>query len=102
MQNFGSVMAKEKYDADIEVQNAIKYHTTGNVKMDKFAKIIYLADKIEENRSYDTVDYLRNLTKEDIDKAILFVLDFTIEKSIKNSGPIHPDTISLRNFLLKF
>ena len=101
MQNFGSVMAKEKYNADIEVQNAIKYHTTGNIEMDKFAKIIYLADKIEENRTYDTVDYLRDLAKEDIDKAVLFVLDFTIEKSIKNAGPIHPDTINLRNFLLK-
>ena len=94
-------MAKEKYNADLQVQNAIAYHTTGNIKMDKFAKIIYLADKIEENREYDTVDYLRELTKEDMDKAVLFVLDFTIEKSIKKSGPIHPDTIDLRNYLLK-
>ncbi len=94
-------MAKEKFDADLQTQNAIAYHTTGNVNMDRFAKIIYLADKIEENRNYDSIEYLRELAKEDIDQAILFVLDFTIEKSIKNSGPIHPDTIELRNNMLK-
>jgi len=52
----GASIAKEKYNADEEVQKAILYHTTGNIKMDRFAKIIYLADKLEENRKYEGVE----------------------------------------------
>lgn len=96
----GAIIAKTEFGASEEVQNAIKYHTTGNIKMDKFAKIIYLADKIEENRTYDEVETLRKHAKENLDKAILYVLDFTIQKSIKKQTLIHPDTIELRNELI--
>lgn len=73
----GAEIAKREFGASEKVQNAIKYHTTGNVKMDTFAKIIYLADKIEENRTYDEVETLRKLAKTDLDEAIIFTLDFT-------------------------
>lgn len=96
----GASIAKEEFDASESVQNAIKYHTTGNKKMDTFAKIIYLADKIEENRTYEEVERLRELAKENLDKAILFTLDFTIQKSIKKGTLIHPDTVDFRNHLL--
>ena len=97
----GAYVAKEKYEmADEEVQNAIKYHTTGNKDMDTFAKIIYVADKIEENRTYDGVEELRKMAMEDLDSAILFIVDFVIQKSIKNKGLIHPNTVELRNYLL--
>ncbi len=59
----GAIIAKEEFGVSKKVQNAIKYHTTGNVNMDLFAKIIYLADKIEENRCYDGVDEIRELAK---------------------------------------
>lgn len=96
----GASIAKEEFQASKKIQNAIAYHTTGNIEMDKFAKIIYLADKIEENRTYDEVEELRKIAKEDLDKAVLLVLNFTIEKSIKKEHLIHPDTIYLRNLLL--
>lgn len=96
----GAIIAKTEFGANEKVQDAIKYHTTGNIKMDKFAKIIYLADKIEENRTYDEVEALRKLAKEDLDTAILYVLDFTIQKSIRKQTLIHPDTIELRNELI--
>lgn len=97
----GASIAKEKYNASKKIQNAILYHTTGNKKMDRFAKIIYVADKVEENRVYDIVDELRMLAEKDLDKTILILLDFTIEKSIKNERLIHPDTIGLRNEILR-
>lgn len=96
----GAELAKEKFNVCEKVQNAIKYHTTGNIKMDKFAKIIYLADKIEENRSYPEVEDLRKIAKEDLDKAILVLMDFTIQKSIKKQTLIHPDTVETRNYLI--
>lgn len=97
----GASIAKEKYSADTKVQNAIRYHTTGHVNMDKFAKIIYLADKLEENRTYEGVENLRKTAKEDLDMAILITIDFVLEKSIKMGRLIHPNTIDLRNSILK-
>ncbi len=97
----GAEVAKAEFGASEKVQNAIKYHTTGNIEMDTFAKIIYLADKIEETRTYEEVEELRTLAKGDLDRAILFTLDFTIQKSIRKKSLIHPDTINLRNKLLQ-
>ena len=96
----GAIVAREKFGADEEVQNAIKYHTTGNKDMDDFAKIIYLADKIEENRTYSGVEELRESAKCDLDKAMLFVLDFNIQKAITKGTLIHPATVETRNMLL--
>lgn len=96
----GASIAKERYNASRKVQQAITYHTTGNINMTKFDKIIYLADKIEENRTYDGVEELRKIAKENLDEAILINIDFVLEKSIKLRRLIHPDTIELRNKIL--
>lgn len=96
----GASIAKEKYNADEEVQNAILYHTTGNIGMNRFAKIIYLADKLEENRNYEGVEELRELAKKDLDQAILITIDFVLEKSIRLKRLIHPNTIELRNYII--
>lgn len=97
----GASIAKEKYNATQDIQNAIAYHTTGYKNMDRFAKIIYLADKIEENRSYEGVMELREIAKTDLDMAILTTIDFVLSKSIKMNRLIHPNTIDLRNEILK-
>lgn len=96
----GASIAKEEFQASKKIQNAIAYHTTGNIEMDKFAKIIYLADKIEENREYEGVEELRKLAKEDLNEAILVVIESTLQKSIRTKRLIHPDTVDLRNYLL--
>lgn len=96
----GAVIAREEFGADKKIENAIKYHTTGNVKMNIFDKIIYMADKVEENRDYDKVETARSLAMEDLDKAILFMLDFAIQKSVRKQTLIHPDSVELRNKIL--
>lgn len=97
----GASIAKEEFNLSEEIQKAIEYHTTGNKAMNKFAKIIYLADKIEENRDYENVEEFRMLAKQDLDKAMISFLDYTIVRTIKKGHLIHPDTIELRNELLK-
>ena len=57
----GASIAKERFSASTKVQNAILNHTTGNVNMSLFDKIIYLADKVEENRTYDGVEEIREI-----------------------------------------
>lgn len=96
----GASIAKIRYRANIEIQKAVLFHTTGNRNMNTFAKIIYLADKIEENREYEGVEELRKLAKEDLNEAILVVIESTLQKSIRTKRLIHPDTVDLRNYLL--
>lgn len=96
----GASIAKERYNIDQDIQKAITYHTTGHKDMDRFSKIIYLADKIEENREYEGVEELRKLAKEDLNEAILVVIESTLQKSIRTKRLIHPDTVDLRNYLL--
>ena len=97
----GAIIAREEFGANKEVQDAIRYHTTGNKKMDKFAKIIYIADKIEENRIYDGVEQLRKIAEKDLDEAILVMLEHVIEKNTQRGIKVHPDTLELREELIK-
>ena len=46
---------------DEDVLNAIRYHTSGRPNMSELEKLIFLSDMLEEERSYDVVDILREL-----------------------------------------
>lgn len=96
----GADICKNKYNFDEQMQKAILYHTVGNANMDMFAKVIFIADKIEENREYDGVELLRTLAFQDIDKAIIEYLNKMIIRSINQNVQIHPDSINLRNKLI--
>lgn len=97
----GADICKREYDFDEQMVNAIKYHTTGNPKMDLMAKIIFMADKIEENRHYIGIERRRELTLKDIDMAIIETIDYTTQYCIEKNELIHPDSINTRNYLLK-
>ncbi len=97
----GAYMAKSEFEImDEEIIDAIKYHTTAKADMSLLCKIIYMADYTEKNRTYDGVDELRTLSYKNIDDAIIFGIDFTINELIEKGAAFHPDTIEARNFIL--
>ncbi len=96
----GADIAKKKYNFTKDMLDAITYHTVGHIDMSPLSKIVFVADKIEENRSYDGVEELRNLAKEDIDSCILIMLEQAIKKNIEKGVLIHPDGIIARNKLI--
>lgn len=99
----GSFIAKYEFNIeDDEIISAIKYHTTGREDMSMLEKIIYMADLIEENRKFPTVDRLRELAYgKDLNKALLVSFDNTIKFVIDNKQLIHPRTISARNYIMQ-
>ena len=98
----GPIVAKYEYGVDdIEILNAIKYHSTGRENMTDFEKIIFLADACEEKRDYEGVDKLRKLAFKDLDAAVLFSLDATIKSLVDRKIIIFPLTIKARNYLLR-
>ena len=97
----GAYMAQSLFQIyDPEILDAVRYHTTGKANMSLLSKIIYIADYIEPGRSYPDVEKLRELTYEDIDRAILFGIDFTIGNLVNRGVVIHPDTVHCRNDIL--
>lgn len=97
----GADMAKKQYGFTTSMQQAIAYHTTGNPHMDMLANIIFIADKTEENRTFDGVEALRKLSEEDIEAAIIETIHFNILKAMKKQKLIHPDSIITRNALIQ-
>lgn len=96
----GANICMEKYAFNKQMQDAIIKHTTGDINMTLLDKIIYLADKIEKNREYADAEYARNLAKKDIDEAILYCLNISIQRIIKKGSLIHPNTIMARNKMI--
>lgn len=84
---------KNKFDiTDMDILNAISYHTTGRPNMSLLEKIIFVADYIEPGRNkQDNLDIIRHLAFTNIDRCIYVITDDTINylikkgKSVKNT-----------------
>ncbi|MCL1935632.1 MAG: nicotinate-nucleotide adenylyltransferase [Defluviitaleaceae bacterium] len=75
---------------DKDILNAICYHTTARENMSLLEKIIYVADTIEINRGVnEELNEIRKLAYENIDKAILCILEYTFNKSIQKGQIYH-------------
>lgn len=90
----------EKYlgEKDADVLNAILLHTTGDVDMTLMTKIIFVADYIEEGRSFDALEKIRQKAYVDIDLAVSMIYDNTIEYLSKRGGEIHPKTFDAGSY----
>ena len=98
----GADIAKKKYVVSEEIAKAIEYHTTTNPNMDTLAKIIYVSDKIELNRKTEKYDIEaeRKLAKEDLDKAMLLIINDVTKYLIEQGKLIAIESIETRNKLL--
>lgn len=102
----GADICKKRYGFMQDMQDAIKFHTTGNENMDLLAKIIFVADKIEDGRRYEDIekmqllDETRKLAQENIDSALLYAIDSSLEFTIRKKELVHPDCIFIRNKVL--
>lgn len=98
--------------ADPIILEAITTHTTGRANMPLFSKLLYLADYIEENRTFDDCVRLRHMfwdpipglpqngLKEHLDRVLVASFDMTIAALIAEGGMIAPQTVEARNCLI--
>lgn len=98
---------------DCEIYNGIYYHTTGRKNMTLFEAIVYLADYIEEGRTFVDCLTLRKFFYDKLEKtssysekieafrqAMVLSFDLTIKNLIEENKPIDNDTIEARNYFL--
>lgn len=100
----GAEFVRNNYDLfeidDEEILDGIKYHTIGSKNMSKLSKIIYLADAIEEARSWEGVEKARELALINLEEAIKYEIDTKLEYLISKDTIIHPNIILFRNSLI--
>jgi len=65
---------------DKQILNAIKYHTTGSLEMDRFAEVIYVADLAEDLRTKEGLKRMQELAKINFYEAMLEKIKFSLEK----------------------
>lgn len=99
--------------ADPEVISAVRWHTTGRADMGVLEKLVYLADYIDESRTFPDCVALRELFwgahPENMDAAerelhlnrvLLRSFDMTLSGLIEDGAPVSDDTFSARNWLI--
>lgn len=98
----GADISKKVFGFTNEMAEAIENHTTGNINMNMYSKILFIADRTSKERKLDNKEEIEKLLDEDIDKAILFILDEKIKLQIKKGQLIHIRGVLARNeFLTK-
>ena len=95
-----AVVSRDKLGIDdVDILNAIAFHTTGRANMSMLEKIIFVADTCEEGRTYKEAAMLRNNAFENIDDVCIFILEF-LQDSIESKGLVlDEDTIKALRYL---
>jgi predicted HD superfamily hydrolase involved in NAD metabolism len=91
---------KEAGITDIEILDAIRYHTSGRPEMTTLDKIIYLADYIEPGRHFPGIEEVREMAKENLTAALIQAMKNTIIFLLKKNQPVFPDTFVTYNHLI--
>lgn len=91
----GAYLAHKKYGVkDKDILNAIRSHTTGRQNMSTLEKIIFVADYIEPGRTHAPANLaeIRRLAFVDLDKALVRILEETLNYLKNSDGDIDPMT----------
>ena len=99
--------------ADPTVVDAVRWHTTGHAGMTLTEKLLYLADYIDESRSYPNCVILRRyffgaepqrMTMDErlalLRDTLILSFDMTIGDLVAEGMPIAEDTVMARNELM--
>lgn len=101
----GEYLAYHEYGIrDPEVLKAIRYHTLGSISMSDLDKVVYLADKIEDNtRNEVHFEVIRTVLNDtnNLDEAILISYSQTVCGLVEKRYYINFETIINWNYLLK-
>ncbi|MGY3703749.1 HD domain-containing protein [Vagococcus martis] len=84
--------------ADQEILDAIMLHTTGAKEMSDLAKVIYVADYIEDGRDFPGVVEARESAERSLDEAVSYETYNTLTYLLKSKKKIYPKTLETYNY----
>lgn len=82
----GSIIARDEFKIDdIDILNAIRYHTIGRANMSTLEKIIFVADFSEPNREFPEAEICFKKAIKSLDDAVYYAVDEQL-KHIESKG----------------
>ncbi|WP_438311066.1 bis(5'-nucleosyl)-tetraphosphatase (symmetrical) YqeK [Sporosarcina sp. FA9] len=94
----GAIIARDEFNVtNIDMLNAIRYHTTGRAGMSKLEKLIYVSDMIEPGRDFPHVKELREIAEESLEKAMEACIYQSVLFLVSKKVPVFPDSIDCYN-----
>lgn len=84
---------------DEDILNAVRYHTTARKDMSLLEQITFVADVVEENRTYPDLKYYQDLAAKDLDQCTLEILEYTISDLTDKYRQIDKDTLRAYNYI---
>lgn len=84
---------------DIQILDAIRFHTTGRSGMSPLEKIVFVADYAEPARDFPGVERVRAAMFECLDTAVRFALDQSLRYLLERGYLVHPNMVAARNAL---
>lgn len=82
---------------DGEILRSIWIHATGSSEMSLFEKLIYVADKVEPTRTFEGVEELRRLVREDLDSAFVHVISAVLAWLVARGQSLDYNSIAAYN-----
>lgn len=82
---------------DIDILNAVRYHTVGHQYMTPLEQIVYMADYIEPGRDFPGVDEARQITMNNLQDGVAYQTKQTLEYLVAHNKPVFPQTIVTYN-----
>lgn len=68
--------------------------------MNTMDKIIYIADKTEENRTKINLEEAIQISNNNLDAGVYYIAKYMLNYSMDKRALIHPDTIKLMNKII--
>lgn len=94
----GEIVAQQDFGvADVEILNAIKYHTTARPNMTELDMVVYVADKVEESRPYP----INHLFAPTLLQTFYNVLQEASDVVKQSGKPMHPLTQQALDYYTK-
>lgn len=110
----GAEIARRDFSeyVDEEILSGIRWHTTGRDKMSLFECIVYLADYIEDTRTFEDCVVLRDYFYDELDKncsdkelaldkTMVLSFDMTVKCLVAEGALIDMDTVEARNYFIR-
>ena len=98
----GAYMLKNVFGVqDEEILDAVRYHTTGRAGMRPLEKLVFVADMVEEGRTFAGVEELRRLYDTNFDACFKECIRITYEHLIEEGNTPYKYTVEAYDYYVK-
>lgn len=97
----GAALLRERFEVnDTEIAQCIADHVTGCTGMGMLSCILFVADQIAKDRSFDGVEELRQVASSNLERAVFLVAKNKLHYVINKRRIVEPMTVAVYNEFL--